>query len=919
METVKNKVIEITVRDRVATHIGDDFYVCGNTDYEIHFDFDEEWDALDIKTARFIADGNVLYPDRIFSGNVCTFPDNPPISNTTSVRVGVFAGNLHTTTPARIPAAKSILCGTSTPAAPEEDTYHQAMEEMSKVATEARAQAEASAQSAEASAQSAVEAAESAQTAGRYSGNADAQAQAAQGHAEAAAKSSGNADAQAQAAAKSASEAGEAAENAAASAAASAQSAVEAAASAQTATTQADDAEASAKDAQSWAGKAETFASNAKASATAASASASAALDSERNAGSYSATATTKASDAKTSASNAATFAANAAISETNAAASASKAAASAEAAAKAVIPGVSASFQQLVSDADGKPMWEDRTHYLEYVDVVVLEEMTLTAEDDGVCYLATAPNAEPTEGGTYDVIWNGTTYACTGVAVDASGIPVVMLGNASAIGGEDTGEPFAALFLPADQAASMGGVHAMIVPIDGATEVTLSISGQSEIVHKLPDKFLNSANTNIKNGLAPYSLRQASAAEESDEYKLGEGATAFGGLTKASGTYAHAEGSGTTASGDTSHAEGNGTTASGAHAHAEGFRTIAGDRAHAEGHGTEASGIISHAEGSGTTASGNTSHAEGVNTTAEGDYSHAEGYKTTASGERSHAEGSETIASGTAAHAEGAGTEASGVNAHAEGYDTTASGDRAHAEGGGTTASGTFSHAEGCYTEAASYGQHVQGKHNIVDSAGKYAHIVGNGSSTDALSNAHTLDWSGNAWYAGDVYVGGDGQDSGERLVKASELGGEYEMIETITLEEDLTYIARTEEPDGTPYNFKALYIDARMKAAASASYAQIRMKTDGSEGQNAVYISGGLKTTESHWHMFAQNERGLLDIKYSNPVANYYDAPGAWCAPVESSIGVKAAPIVSLAIESAVNMATGSIIKIWGVRANA
>lgn len=37
-------------------------------------------------------------------------------------------------------------------------------------------------------------------------------------------------------------------------------------------------------------------------------------------------------------------------------------------------------------------------------------------------------------------------------------------------------------------------------------------------------------------------------------------------------------------------------------------------------------------------------------------------------------------------------------------------------------------------------------------DADGKYAHIVGNGSSSSARSNAHTLDWSGNAWYAGTV-----------------------------------------------------------------------------------------------------------------------------------------------------------------------
>jgi hypothetical protein len=47
---------------------------------------------------------------------------------------------------------------------------------------------------------------------------------------------------------------------------------------------------------------------------------------------------------------------------------------------------------------------------------------------------------------------------------------------------------------------------------------------------------------------------------------------------------------------------------------------------------------------------------------------------------------------------------------------------------------------------------QHVQGRYNVVDSEGKYAHIVGNGTSANR-SNAHTIDWNGNAWFAGNIY----------------------------------------------------------------------------------------------------------------------------------------------------------------------
>ena len=148
----------------------------------------------------------------------------------------------------------------------------------------------------------------------------------------------------------------------------------------------------------------------------------------------------------------------------------------------------------------------------------------------------------------------------------------------------------------------------------------------------------------------------------------------------------------------------------------------------------------------------GKNSHTEGNKTTASGDNSHAEGNNTTASGNKSHAEGSLTTASGNTSHAEGYVTTASGAFSHAEGDTTTASGDNSHAEGNNTTASGMYSHAEGFNTKASGKYSHVQGKYNIDDTDEKYADIVGNGTSASARSNAHTLDWEGNAWYAGTV-----------------------------------------------------------------------------------------------------------------------------------------------------------------------
>ena len=176
--------------------------------------------------------------------------------------------------------------------------------------------------------------------------------------------------------------------------------------------------------------------------------------------------------------------------------------------------------------------------------------------------------------------------------------------------------------------------------------------------------------------------------------------------------------------------------------------------------------GVGSSAVGYNVEASGDYSHAEGINTAASGNYSHAEGNGTTASGEVSYAEGSETTASGDGSHAEGSNTVALGNYSHAEGSLTRASGHYSHAEGSYTVALGNYSHAEGSYTKASSEYQHVQGRYNTEDAEGKYAHIVGNGSENTS-SNAHTLDWNGNGWYAGKLSQEGTPTEDKDLITK--------------------------------------------------------------------------------------------------------------------------------------------------------
>lgn len=81
--------------------------------------------------------------------------------------------------------------------------------------------------------------------------------------------------------------------------------------------------------------------------------------------------------------------------------------------------------------------------------------------------------------------------------------------------------------------------------------------------------------------------------------------------------------------------------------------------------------------------------------------------------------------------------------------------------------ATGSYAHAEGTGTLASSTAQHVEGKFNVEDKAGKYLHILGGGTSNTNRKNIHTVDTIGNAYYAGNVEIGGSPTSSNHLVNK--------------------------------------------------------------------------------------------------------------------------------------------------------
>ena len=112
--------IDIRIKDKIAMQTGGEaFIVRDNSDYVINFTFDVEWAEETAKTARFALQRGG-YMDVPFTGSSVAVP---VISTGRRVDVGVFAGNLRTTTSATLPLVPSIRSKGGAPVPPEDAVY----------------------------------------------------------------------------------------------------------------------------------------------------------------------------------------------------------------------------------------------------------------------------------------------------------------------------------------------------------------------------------------------------------------------------------------------------------------------------------------------------------------------------------------------------------------------------------------------------------------------------------------------------------------------------------------------------------------------------------------------------------------------------------------------------------------------------
>lgn len=126
--------IDIIIRDKTASAVNPPCIVCGNSDYNVKFDFDDEWQAHNSKIGVFAYNrcGEWQSEKVLFEGDICPVP---ALHGVRSVWIGVTAGDVRTSTPADVPCRMGATDFSDTTEKPSEDIWAQILDKLDAVGT----------------------------------------------------------------------------------------------------------------------------------------------------------------------------------------------------------------------------------------------------------------------------------------------------------------------------------------------------------------------------------------------------------------------------------------------------------------------------------------------------------------------------------------------------------------------------------------------------------------------------------------------------------------------------------------------------------------------------------------------------------------------------------------------------------------
>lgn len=127
--------IDIIIRNKTASAVNPPCIVCGNSDYNVKFDFDDEWQAHNNKIGVFAYNrcGEWQSEKVLFEGDTCPVP---ALHGVRSVWIGVTAGDVRTSTPADVPCRMGATDFSDAPEKPSEDIWGQILDNLDELQTE---------------------------------------------------------------------------------------------------------------------------------------------------------------------------------------------------------------------------------------------------------------------------------------------------------------------------------------------------------------------------------------------------------------------------------------------------------------------------------------------------------------------------------------------------------------------------------------------------------------------------------------------------------------------------------------------------------------------------------------------------------------------------------------------------------------
>nr|DAK80207.1 MAG TPA: hypothetical protein [Caudoviricetes sp.] len=126
--------IDIIIRNKTASAVDPPCIVCGNSDYNVKFDFDDEWQAHNNKIGVFAYNrcGEWRSENVLFEGDTCPVP---ALHGVRSVWIGVTAGDVRTSTPADVPCRMGATDFSDTTEKPPADIWGQILDKLDAVGT----------------------------------------------------------------------------------------------------------------------------------------------------------------------------------------------------------------------------------------------------------------------------------------------------------------------------------------------------------------------------------------------------------------------------------------------------------------------------------------------------------------------------------------------------------------------------------------------------------------------------------------------------------------------------------------------------------------------------------------------------------------------------------------------------------------